>query len=390
METASWTMPRMVASTILSGTSKARQLGLMTLDEYTHTRFEDPRLIGLLESQWMNYGVEPKSAAFAMHAIVVNHYLRGAWFPVGGGEALVDALRRVIENGGGQCLTGHRVDEILVERNRAVGVRGHSAEADREFEVRAPAVISNAGARITFDTLLPRRPFPEISDALAAQPSSPGTLAVFLGLKASPATLGVGGENHWIVPSYDHDYSYLNDQNLVVCPDCAFVTFPSLKDPSSTSHTASVTTLARLAPWEAWKDLPPSERGDDYEALKREAGQILFETAERSFPGLHDLIEHIEVLTPLDVRDATGNLTGGFAELPCTPARLEQRLAPAKSPVKGLFLAGGDAAALGVIGAAMGGAQAAAAVQGPLSVASIFNAARKQATRNQSGSRPGS
>lgn len=186
METASWTMPRMVASTILSGTSKARQLGLMTLDEYMHTRFEDPRLIGLLESQWMNYGVEPKSAAFAMHAIVVNHYLRGAWFPVGGGEALVDALRRVIENGGGQCLTGHRVDEILVERNRAVGVRGHSAEADREFEVRAPAVISNAGARITFDTLLPRRPFPEISDALAAQPSSPGTLAVFSGSRRRP------------------------------------------------------------------------------------------------------------------------------------------------------------------------------------------------------------
>ena len=158
----------------------------MTLGEYMHTRFEDPRLIGLLESQWMNYGVEPKGAAFAMHAIVVNHYLRGAWFPVGGGEALVDALRRVIENGGGQCLTGHRVDEILVERNRAVGVRGHSAEADREFEVRAPAVISNAGARITFDTLLPRRPFPEISDALAAQPSSPGTLAVFSGSRRRP------------------------------------------------------------------------------------------------------------------------------------------------------------------------------------------------------------
>jgi len=57
----------------------------------------------------------------------------------------------VIEAAEGKVVVSAEVAEVLVEQSRAVGVR--MAEG-REF--RAAAVISDAGARNTFERLLPR------------------------------------------------------------------------------------------------------------------------------------------------------------------------------------------------------------------------------------------
>jgi all-trans-retinol 13,14-reductase len=62
-----------------------------------------------------------------MYALLVEHYLRGAAYPVGGAGRIAATLVPGIEARGGAVVTGAEVAEILVERGRAVGVRSSTA-----------------------------------------------------------------------------------------------------------------------------------------------------------------------------------------------------------------------------------------------------------------------
>ena len=48
------------------------------------TPFPPAPIKALLASQWGDYGLPPRESAFALHALVVGSYFRGAWFPQGG------------------------------------------------------------------------------------------------------------------------------------------------------------------------------------------------------------------------------------------------------------------------------------------------------------------
>ncbi len=52
----------------------------------------DPRLAAVLSAQWGTYGGKPREASFAVHGIVMGHYLEGAAYPVGGAAAIANGL----------------------------------------------------------------------------------------------------------------------------------------------------------------------------------------------------------------------------------------------------------------------------------------------------------
>ncbi len=82
-----------------------------------------PRLRTVLGYLWGLYGVRPAQVALGMHAVVTMHYLRGAWYPEGGGRALSDALVEVVERNGGEFLLDAEVSRILVADGSVRGVR---------------------------------------------------------------------------------------------------------------------------------------------------------------------------------------------------------------------------------------------------------------------------
>jgi prolycopene isomerase len=79
----------------------------------------------------------------------------GGRYHVGGYGKVAEEAARYIEEHGGTFLTGARVEEIVVEDGRAVGIR----TAEREY--RAPVVISNAGIQPTVLKLVPDGAFEE-------------------------------------------------------------------------------------------------------------------------------------------------------------------------------------------------------------------------------------
>jgi all-trans-retinol 13,14-reductase len=366
-----------------------RGLALMTTREYLDGHFQDRTLRALLASQWADYGLPPAQSPFALHALIVSHYLDGAWYPAGGGDAIAAAVRPIVESAGGSLVVNAEVTEVLVERGAAVGVRGvHSRGATRtEFTVRAPLVLSDAGAHATYGRLLPASL--GLTERVPATGASTSMVELFLGLSTSPRTLGVQGENVWISTGLDHDAAFARRGDVLRgSPPACLVSFPSLRNPEARGHTAEVVTCADHADFAAWAGRPWKRRGAEYEALKQRISEALIDLADRHLSGLRDLVCYQELATPLTLEHFGGHGQGAAYGLAPTPERLRAPALGPRTPVRDLVLTGSDAGTLGFLGALMGGVAASALVLGANGFPRIMQAAAQAARTARSLRRP--
>jgi all-trans-retinol 13,14-reductase len=324
----------------------------------------DPGLQAVLVAQWGAFGGRPRQSAFAAHAMVMRHYLDGAWFPVGGSAVFAREFGRTIESAGGAIRTGAEVARIRVRNARVTGV----ALADGE-EIEARCVVSDAGVRNTLRLL----PTPEVDyrwaqDALAIEPSF-GYVGLYLGLEGDIGALGASAANDWIYESWDVDAIWRDPFSEPNAPSL-FVSFPSLKDPShdpgpAQRHTCEIVALVDWGAFSKWDREGLSKgtpRSDDYAAYKGLVERNLLAQFGRHYPKLAPLVRFHEASTPISVASITAAEHGAMYGLQTTPERFLSPALRPRTPVGGLFLAGQDACAPGVTGALMGGVMAAIAI----------------------------
>jgi phytoene dehydrogenase-like protein len=156
-----------------------------------------------------------------------------------------------------------------------------------------------------------------------------------------------------------------------------YVSFPSMKDPEAKAHTAEIIAGVDSSHFEPWAGTRWMKRGEEYEAMKERIADTLLAAAERRLPGLSGLVVHRELSTPLSTAHFTGHPGGEIYGLPATPDRFVKPWLRARTPVKGLYLAGADALMLGIGGAVMSGVMAAAAIAGTSTFGKLTVAARR-------------
>lgn len=337
----------------------------------------DRELIGVLTGQWGDYGLPPARSSFAMHAMVTGHYFGGAWFPVGGASAIARAIAPVIERSGGAIYVTAEVASILVEGGRAVGVK----MADGR-EVRAPVVISDAGAMNTFERLLPREHVPRaLTDALAAVGSSLGYVSLYVGMKHTSEELGLTGTNLWVYPDADHDANvarFLGDPSAPF--PLVFISFPSSKDPTFEDRHPGRSTIDVIVPtpyawFERWEGTRWKKRGEDYDALKARTTDRILEVLCERVPSVRGKIDVAELSTPLSTRHFSNYARGELYGLDHTPARYRLPLRAA-TPIKGLYLTGQDLVSCGVSAALFAGVVTTTAILGPGVPMAVFGPRR--------------
>jgi phytoene dehydrogenase-like protein len=369
-------VPRPIHAIFAWTKRESYRLARMTTAEYLDAHFRSPRLRAILASQWGDYGLPPSQSSFLIHAIVVRHYEYGGYYPVGTSERIAESIVRVLEAHGGRALPSHEVTRIVVRRGRATGVvvRRRNGSSVREVEIDAPIVISDAGARTTYLKLLEgagvRLPFRAELEKL---PLGYANVTLFLGLRESPAKLGVVGENHWIFDGLDHDEVHRRRNELAEGrAHFAYLSFPSMKDPEAKRHTAQIIAQIDASVFEPWAGGAWTKRGAEYEALKNRIADTLLDFVDRRVPGLRDLVVHREVSTPLSTTHFTGHYGGEIYGLPMTPERLDYDWLSTVTPVKGLYLTGADALAHGIGGALMSGVMTVGAAQGVMGLRTIL------------------
>ena len=115
---------------------------------------DNQQLIKVLTGQYGDYGLPPKQSSFSMQASVARHYFNGGFFPIGGSSQIVKTIDPIIEAAGGTILISAEAEKILVEKNRAKGVRMKDGKC-----FFAGSVISGAGVFNTFEKLAARANF---------------------------------------------------------------------------------------------------------------------------------------------------------------------------------------------------------------------------------------
>jgi all-trans-retinol 13,14-reductase len=282
----------------------------------------DPKLAAVLSAQWGTYGGKPTEASFAVHALVIGHYLEGAYYPVGGAAAIAEGLVPVIESAGGIARAGTAVAEILVEDGKAVGVRTSSGD-----EFGAPIVVSAVGAGETVKNLLPAEiRQQDWAGEIGTFKPSICHFQIFLGLEGDIAALGASRANHWYYESWDTNdaiWSTAEDDKVPMM----FISFPSLKDAAhdpgpSNRHTAELLVWADWPSVAKYAAQGTESLASEWADFKRYIESRLMECFAAKFPALEPLVVYRELGTPLATASFTGHEKGAFYGVETTPRRI--------------------------------------------------------------------
>ncbi|MEZ4884799.1 MAG: NAD(P)/FAD-dependent oxidoreductase [Chitinophagales bacterium] len=313
-------------------------------------------LIKVLTGQYGDYGLPPSQSSFAMHATVVRHYFAGGNFPIGGSARIFETILPVITQAGGAVLVSAEVDEILIENNKAVGVRMKDGK-----EFLAKNIVSGAGIMTTYKKLLPNDVVQKhaLQKQLKKVNNSVAHACLYIGFEASPEELQLPKANYWVYPvEGTHDECverYTKDINAEF--PVVYVSFPAAKDPDWSNRypnksTVDIITLMPYEIFEQWEGTRWKKRGADYEALKEKISQRLLETLYRLEPQLKGKVAYYELSTPITTQHFINYEKGEIYGLDHSPDRFKNKFLRPHTPIKNLYLTGQDVVSAGV-GAAL-------------------------------------
>ncbi len=323
------------------------------------------RLIGVLTSQWGNYGHPPAESSFVTHALFVKHYMYGAAYPAGGAGSIARAVVPLIEAGGGRIVVNAEVREILIAGGKSIGVKLVDGS-----ELRSKYVISNAGALNTIFHLLPEGAAPLARAELSDVRPSASHSCLYVGFNESDEALGLPQANYWIYPDYDHDRNvkrYVEDPEAPL--PVTYISFPSAKDPDwpplrPGKATVQVLTYTPYELFRQWEGTRWKRRGADYDAFKSRIAARLLAELYQHVPGTRDKAAYYELSTPLTTSHFANYKRGEIYGLEHTPRRYRLRSLQPHTEVPNLFLTGQDIWTAGVGGAMLSGVLTASAVLG--------------------------
>ncbi|MFE3068419.1 phytoene desaturase family protein [Streptomyces sp. NPDC059247] len=228
-----------------------------------------------------------------------------AGFPQGGSLGLARSVEERYTALGGRIDYRSRVERILVENDRAVGVELRGGE--RHF---ADHVVSACDGATTIDRLLGGRytspKIDKLFSEMMDQPDVlyPGVVSVFVGLD---------GE---LDPSARHSTTYLlSDEDSAALPgvlqNSLVVQMRSRYSDGFAPPGKSVVHCTYFSDYASWKELRTTDR-KAYWARKQEAADFVRGFLERHHPGIGASIEVVDVASPTTTERYTGVRNGSI------------------------------------------------------------------------------
>ncbi len=333
-------------------------LGATTADVLSRLT-QDPHLRAVLAAQWGYYGSTPSKSSFGMHALMVAHFLRGAYYPVGGAGRIAEEMLDTVATTGGWTAVRRSVAEIITNNGSAVGVRLADGTA-----LDAKKVISAAGAPATAAML--GRPMP----GLRRFAPGPAHLSLYLGFEGDVGAAGATTYSQWFFDTWDMEVDRWDvaPGEVSTAAPVLFNSFPSIKDPAhdpgpALRHTGEAVTFVSWDVFERWSGTRWKRRGDEYDAFKAELIEALLSQYGDLYPALAPMVRHAELSTPLSTNHFARSARGSIYGLVTEPERFFEEALTPRTSVKHLYLAGVDVMAPGIAGALGGGVMAAMAAE---------------------------
>ncbi|GGY98988.1 phytoene desaturase family protein [Streptomyces nitrosporeus] len=359
---------RMLASFLPYANTVRATIGVLMAD-YS-ARFKDPLLREAFN--FILYEKHPAFPVLPFHFQLASHANLSAGVPEGGSLGLARSIENRYLRLGGEVSYNTKVETILVEDDRAVGVRLSDGR-----EVRADIVVSACDGHTTMTKFLQGRYLDDTYRRLYTrtihEPGMvfPGYFTLFLGLSRP-------------FPEGDPCTTYLLDD--ATAAELTGLRHPSINVQFRSRHypelspdgttVVYVTYFCDIAPWRELDEGPeqvtrvrggeelhtlPVRHGRGYYAAKRRAREALVDFLERRFPGIRDAIVVRDVSSPLTQVRYTGNYDGTvlgwqpFVESGETLEELVKKHGPGLPGLRDFYQSGVWATTGGLIRAAAAG-----------------------------------
>lgn len=309
-----------------------------TIDEFVDRYIFDPKAISVILQLGNFMGVPPSRSPAVLTAIMLESYHHyGVYHFIGGSQAVANALVEVIEEKGGEVRLNTRVEKILIQKGRAVGVRTENGD-----EIFTDIVISNANGYSTYLELVGEDHLkPAFIETVKNMEPGVSVTEVFLGLDLDLKEVGLGDVGEiFYSPLYEIEDTWKHIETMDVEKMSQVIALFSNTDPTSAPPGKSVVILTSGGNYE-WENRWRIGQGyGAYRELKEEIGNRMIAVAERFIPGLRNAIEEIEIATPLTMERYTSNYKGSIIGWAPTPEQSFLKRMKQKSPIKNLYLAG--------------------------------------------------
>ena len=312
--------------------------------------FRDPMLRNVFAGPGGDIGLPPSRASALISILVLNHFLSGGYYPVGGSGAMRDAYVAALRERGAELLRNQVVERIEVLGDGSFAV--YTARGDRFL---GRSVVSNVDATHTVEMIEGARPNFFVRRKVKNLRPSLGSFCVFIGTDIDLSKTGVTDANIWHYGSNDLDAGYQAAfEGRIPDKPFFFLTAPTLKDPDTVRapnghHTVELITFLPPGPFKPWFERPAMKRGEAYEAIKAEVAQRVIAEAERYVPGLGDHAIIQETATPATVWHFVRGREGGIYGPEHTPDQTFLRRVFTSVGVPGLYLAGASVFGAGIL-----------------------------------------
>lgn len=267
------------------------------------------------------YERHPAFPVLPFYFQLASHANLSAGVPEGGSLGLARSIEQRYLRLGGAVTYNAKVDRVLVENDRAVGVRLCDG---REF--RSDIVVSACDGHTTMTRFLGGRYLTEDYRRLYTETITepgmvfPGYVTVFLGLRR---TFPDGEPCTTYLLTDEEAADLIGIRHPSINVQFRSTHYPELSPEETTVVYA--TYFCDIAPWRALNDGPeqltrvrkgqekhtlPVRRALDYYAGKRQVRDAILRFLERRFPGLRDSVATRDISTPLTQVRYTGNYDG--------------------------------------------------------------------------------
>jgi phytoene dehydrogenase-like protein len=302
---------------ILATQGRAMQKWMKTTTAEFVTRFKDPVIREALREMWF-----PEFSMFFMLFTFAYLHNKNAGYPIGGSLPMSLALARRYLDLGGVIHYNSRVEKILVEGDKAIGVR----LADGS-EHHAGRVISAADGYATIFKMLDGRYVDEKTrEPYEKWPIFPPLLFVGVGVNRSfadePQT--VSGMSFPL-----RQPTEIGDAVRDRMPVHIFNQDPTLAPIGKTSLVVMMPSS-----YEYWKELAQDRAA--YDEKKDQVARTVVELLDQRFPGISQQVEMVNVATPLTFERYTGNWKGSFEGWLITPQNSSTMMKPMRQTLPGL------------------------------------------------------
>jgi phytoene dehydrogenase-like protein len=288
----------------------------ITAEDFS-VRFKDPVIRSALREMWF-----PDFSMFFMLFTLSYLHNKNAGYPIGGSLPMSLTLAKRYRDLGGEIHFDSRVEKILVEGDRAVGV----CLADGS-EHRAGRVISAADGYATIFKMLDGKYADEKTrEPYEKWPVFPPLLFIGLGVNRSFAE----------EPKTVSGMSFALQQPTEIgeavrdrLPVHIFNQDPTLAPEGKTSLVVMMPSN-----YEYWNELAQDHAA--YDEKKSQVGHTVVELLEQRFPGISRQVEMVDVATPLTFERYTGNWQGSFEGWLITPQNAQTMMKPMSQTLPGL------------------------------------------------------